>query len=413
MQINKKGWPILSLCGLKQRVDTQPDYQRPAVWDLAQKQLLIDTILRGCDVPKIYWRKVQANPDKYEVVDGQQRIRTVWGFQAGEFALAKNIDPIGTDDVKGLKYEDLPDDLRLQFDTYNIDVVIVSETDEDEVREMFLRLQNGTTLKAQEKRNAMPGSMRDFVKSLAGHKLFANAGFTNSRYTFDLIAAQMVLVEVAGGSTNVKNADLNKMYRDHKDFDPKGDKARKVKRVMDFLVAAFPEKTPNLERYSLLSLYMMTSHLLDRYAFQARQMDLANWFIAFEVQRRADEELPIEDRDPELITYHEKTSHSTDAKDSLEWRHDFLLRKFLEAYPDVELKDDQRLFTHDQRMAIYRRDKGMCQLHIKCDGVKCDWDNWEADHVKPWAKGGRTTVINGQVACLACNPSKGDTHVAA
>ncbi len=138
---------------------------------------------------------------------------------------------------------------------------------------------------------------------------------------------------------------------------------------------------------------------------------MANWFIAFEVLRRADEELPVEDRDPELITYHEKTSHSTDAKDSLEWRHDFLLRKFLEAYPDIELKDDQRLFTHDQRMAIYRRDKGMCQLNIKCDGAKCDWDNWEADHIKPWAKGGRTTVINGQVACLACNPSKGDTHV--
>ncbi|MEA2895847.1 MAG: hypothetical protein QOJ84_1462 [Bradyrhizobium sp.] len=74
---------------------------------------------------------------------------------------------------------------------------------------------------------------------------------------------------------------------------------------------------------------------------------------------------------------------------------------------------DQRLFTHDQRMAIYRRDKGVCQLHIKCDGMKCDWDSWEADHIRPRAKGGRTTVINGQVACLACNPSKGDTHVAA
>ena len=56
----------------------------------------------------------------------------------------------------------------------------------------------------------------------------------------------MVLVEIAGGPTNVKNADLNKMYRDHKDFDPKGDKARKVKRVLDFLVAAFPERTPEL-----------------------------------------------------------------------------------------------------------------------------------------------------------------------
>jgi hypothetical protein len=49
-----------------------------------------------------------------------------------------------------------------------LDVVIVDEAvqtdEEDEVRDMFLRLQNGTTLKAQEKRNAMPGTMRNFVK---------------------------------------------------------------------------------------------------------------------------------------------------------------------------------------------------------------------------------------------------------
>jgi hypothetical protein len=64
-----------------------------------------------------------------------------------------------------MRYEELPDDLRLRFDTYNVNVVIISDTDEDEVREMFLRLQNGTTLKAQERRNAMPGKMRDFVKT--------------------------------------------------------------------------------------------------------------------------------------------------------------------------------------------------------------------------------------------------------
>ena len=39
--------------------------------------------------------------------------------------------------------------LRLRFDTYNVNVVIISDTDEEEVREMFLRLQNGTLLKVQ------------------------------------------------------------------------------------------------------------------------------------------------------------------------------------------------------------------------------------------------------------------------
>jgi hypothetical protein len=48
--------------------------------------------------------------------------------------------------------------------------VILSDTDEDEVREMLLRLQNGTTLKAQQRRNAMLGKMRYFIKDLAEHQ---------------------------------------------------------------------------------------------------------------------------------------------------------------------------------------------------------------------------------------------------
>ena len=38
---------------------------------------------------------------------------------------------------------------------HRANVVILSDTDEDEIREMLLRLQNGTTLKAQQRRNAM------------------------------------------------------------------------------------------------------------------------------------------------------------------------------------------------------------------------------------------------------------------
>ena len=36
MQISKKEWPLLSLGGIKKRIDTQPDYQRPAVWSLSR-----------------------------------------------------------------------------------------------------------------------------------------------------------------------------------------------------------------------------------------------------------------------------------------------------------------------------------------------------------------------------------------
>lgn len=407
MEISKKPWPILSVCGFKTRIDTNPDFQRPAVWSRAQKQLLIDTILRGYDIPKLYWRKVSKAPEKYEVVDGQQRLRAIFEFHAGEFALPRDADDIDGESVAKLTYGELPEDLRLRFDNYALDVIVLSDTSEDEVREMFLRLQNGTTLKAQEKRNAMPGNMRGFVKDLAKHRFFSRVAFSDSRFTYDLVAAQMTAIELNGGPCHVRNASLNAMYESQTGFDPGCAKAKKLRRVLDFLAQAFPEKTPELERYSVISLYALVSHCLEKYAMSERHEALRKWFIAFEATRAAQANLSADECDAELLAYKERTSHSTDAQDSIQWRHELLLRKFFEAVPDIEQKDKQRLFTHEQRLAIFRRDHETCQVRVKCQGAKCVWDAWEADHKVAWSKGGKTTVENGQVACPACNSAKG------
>lgn len=409
MEMSKKAWPISSMYGIRAAINTNPDYQRPAVWSSAQKQLLVDSILRGYDVPKFYWRQVSKKPVKFDVVDGQQRIRAIWEFCDGKYGLPKEADEIDGNPVAGMRHQELPHDLRIKWDTYNLDVVVMDDADEEETREMFLRLQNGTSLKAQEKRNAMPGNMRDFVKSMASHPIFSVCGFSNSRYVYDQVAAQMVLLELTGGPCNVKNADLNRMYEKNKEFDTNCAKAKKCRKVLDFLYSAFPSKTPELERFNLISLYGVASQLLETYVIKDRASDLAAWFIAFETFRREQDKLPEGEADNEMLKYHEKTSHSTDSEDSLSSRHVFLLRKFFEAVPDVELKDDQRLFSHEQRLAIYRRDDGECKVAIKCHGVKCEWDNWAADHIKPWSKGGRTTVANGQVACIPCNSAKLDS----
>lgn len=410
MEVNKQAWPIGSAFGRKDRIDTNPDFQRPAVWSRAQKQLLIDTILRGYDIPKFYWRKTGTKPDTYDVVDGQQRLRAIWEFKAGEYRTAKDAEPIEGEPIANLKFDELPDDLTIRFDTYNLDVIVLTETDEDEVREMFLRLQNGTSLKAQEKRNAMPGQMREFVKSVAEHPFFERCAFANSRFTFDLVAAQVILIELSGGPCNIKNGNLNKMYEDHKSFDSSGVKAKKVKRVLDYLGRAFPEKTPELERYSVVSLYAVVSYLLELFVVNDREIELANWFIDFETHRRAQDHVSEDDPniDPYLLTYREKTSHSTDAVDSLKWRHEFLLERLFEAIPNMIQKDSQRAYTREQRMAIFRRDGMNCQVKLKCEGARCEWDNWHADHVLAHSKGGQTTVENARVACPACNLARGN-----
>jgi hypothetical protein len=408
MELSKKALALPTVFGIKDRVDTQPDYQRPAVWSINQKRLLIDTILRKYDIPKMYWRKTGKSPDTYEVVDGQQRLRAIWDFMSDAYHLGKDADPINGFNLKNLNYSTLPLDLRDVFDQYNLDIMIMLDTDEEEVREMFLRLQNGSTLKAQERRNAMSGAMRDFIKQISTHSFFSSCRHENVRYIYDSIAAQMTKIELAGQPCNIKNADINKMYNENKNFDSKGVKAKKIIKVLDFLYKCFPTKTPELEWYSVISLYMIASSLMEKYVLTTIESKIFQWFIDFESYRREEVKKDTENCDPEILIYNDFTGHSTDALESLKSRYEYLLRKLLEYIPDLQLKDNNRLFAHEQRLAIFRRDNGICQLKIKCDGIKCEWDNWEADHKEPWAHGGLTTVNNGQVACPECNKAKSD-----
>jgi hypothetical protein len=410
MKTNKRPFPLATISapnGIRLRIDTNPDFQRPAVWSTAQKQLLVDSILRDYDVPKMYWRKLSSKPDRYDVVDGQQRLRAIWSFVDGEFALPANTEPVDGMPTAGRKYNTLDDDLHIRFDTYALDVVVLEDTDENEVREMFLRLQNGTSLKAQEKRNAMPGKMREFVKSLTAHAFFQRVGFANSRYTHDHVAAQMVCLELAGGPVNVKDGDLNRMYQGQQAFDTAGKEAKAVQRTLALLAEVFPDKTPELERYNAISLYCVSAELQRAYVVADIKADLRAWFLDFESRRRAQEALDEDQAEPEWVSYKERISHSTDAQDSIRFRMDFMMRDLLTRFPTLSLKDNQRDFTYIQKLTVFRRDHQLCQIRLKCEGEKVVWDNWHCDHKVPWSKGGKTTVENGQVACPTCNLAKG------
>lgn len=404
-------FPIATICNSKKSINTNPDYQRPAVWVKKQKQLLIDSILREYDIPKMYWREVNRGDGiKYDVIDGQQRLRTVWSFKEGEFALAKDADPINGKPVAGKKCDDLDMEIRMIFDTYPIDVVIVKNDEDDEIKEMFLRFQNGTTLKAQEKRNAMPGEMCDFVKKLSTHKFLGNCGFSNSRYTFDHVIAQFVRLELEGGPANIQNSHLNRMYMEYKKFEESDKVERKIRRVLDYLLKVFPEKTPELERHSVITLYCLASVLLEKFVHKGTEPKLYDWFIGFEKDRREQDKLEEEDRDIQLSEYKNLTGHSTDAEHSIRERLEIFERQFFLKFPDIEPIDTNRSFAHEQRLAIYRKNGGVCQIKKHCDGKRLEWNaDWHADHIVPHSKGGKTVVSNGQVACSACNLSKGNS----
>ncbi len=402
--------PISSIIRREEKTDPTPEYQRGPVWSKKQKQLLVDTILRDLDIPKFYLRTVNNGQYEWEVVDGQQRLRAIWEFRKGIYKIAKDADPIGGVVIADLSYNDLLEDFKDRFDSYTLDIVELADATQDEVAEMFLRLQNGTTLKAAEKRNALPGNMKLFVRELAKHDFFNNCGFKNRRFDFDQVAAQCMLLELNGGARNIKNTDLEKMYLENDDFDSESAEAKKINRVLNYLARAFPEKTPELKQGNVISLYIIISMLLEKYAIPDYETKIGKWFIDFETRRLDDLDSPEDQRDSEMVAYQNAVGHSSDAIESLEYRNKILARDFFTTFDKIVPLDNTREFSNEQKLAIFRRDKSFCQLKNKCVGKKLGWDDdWHIDHKIAFSKGGKTTVANGQLACAQCNLAKSNS----
>lgn len=144
-----------------------PSFQRRAVWKSGAKSYLIDTIARGLPIPIIFLRDQRSDltslEPKREVVDGQQRLRTLIAF----------IDPSLLDDYKpgiddfqinpvhnkqfgGRSFRQLPANVQQRILDYQFSVHVLSASvDDREVLSIFARMNStGVKLNDQELRNA-------------------------------------------------------------------------------------------------------------------------------------------------------------------------------------------------------------------------------------------------------------------
>jgi hypothetical protein len=72
--------------------------------------------------------------------------------------------------------------------------------------------------------------------------------------------------------------------------------------------------------------------------------------------------------------------------------------------------DNKRLFNESEKIQIYRNNKGLCQQCL-AEGksekeAQVSWSRYQADHIYPWAKGGKTEIDNAQVLCVHHNIKK-------
>jgi hypothetical protein len=252
METKKEHWPLLSFKEYEKDINPNPTYQRSAVWKPKQKRLLIDSILRKIDIPKLYLRETNSKGFTYEIIDGQQRMRALWEFLSNKYPLSEEAEEVLVGDelfeVAESTYDRLPPKLKLErIHKYTLDVVIIQQATEDEIADLFYRLNNGTPLKPAEVRNAMPGEMTKSIRELARHGFFSKVSFANFRYAHDQVAAQMMMLELNGGPSDIPDRLLSKMYADHQKKAPKVAIDR-MTQVLDTLDKLFPAKSRLLNR---------------------------------------------------------------------------------------------------------------------------------------------------------------------
>jgi len=204
-------------------------YQRSdRVWPEAAQSFLIETILKGFPVPKLFLHQKTDRVSKKsvrDIIDGQQRATAIKAFRDGDLRLARNLELI---DAGGRTYEELPEELQSTFLNFPLGVDLFTNATEDDVREVFRRINSyEVPLNPEEQRHARyQGEFKWFIYHLSTRydAVFRTVGaFTDKQ----LVRMQdmKLLAEVAHallkGIATTNKTSLNNLYRDNDKAFPK------------------------------------------------------------------------------------------------------------------------------------------------------------------------------------------------
>jgi hypothetical protein len=156
----------------QKQLELNPIFQRRPVWSDKAKSYLIDTILRGKPIPKIFIRQkinVSTKTSIREVVDGQQRLRSILSFIKDGFVVNKRQNL----EYGGIRFSQLPEETQSQLLSYEISVDLLINLPDAEILDIFSRLNSyAIVLNEQERINANHFSSFKILADSIGRKYY-------------------------------------------------------------------------------------------------------------------------------------------------------------------------------------------------------------------------------------------------
>lgn len=439
----------------KEMYVTRPPYQRKAVWSKKKKQALMESLFRRYYIPKLVVREVRISDSQTvnEIIDGQQRITTVQDFFENKYPLPKSLSGLG-ENLAGSYYRDLSVDVRMFIDRslkYQADIIKSIDKPHDVnhqiiATEIFWRLQQGESLNYMEVAHAqLSSTTRNFIVKYSDDQTFNYQDYKpidnnpdklpffsllsvdNTRMKHLQFMARFLMIERENGYADLSDRKIEDFINSYKQDDGIGNNSFENERegvetlkTLKIFYDIFKDD-PMLDdvsgikelsvEYFIISIYLLIRHLRTYYVIDNEaKINIREFIYDFHTRWKTYDETA----DTDLLTF---SNRRQQGEKDLETRDIILRQIFFEYFDNNEKtlieKDEKRAFTELERIIIYRKGKGYCQQCLRENKpekeARVSWSDYQADHVIPHAKGGRTILENSELLCSYHNQSKGSS----
>lgn len=300
-------WTIKNLKSMHDSKETlnfdHPIQRQSAQWTNLQQSLLVHSILANYPVPAVYVEKTDsAETDdkgkaiyKYSVLDGKQRMTTVFSFINGEYALNEETPAAEiegeTYTLAGRTFEELDEDVRQELLRFKFSIFAFEDATDDEIEEIFFRLNNSTPLsKPQKARPLMGTENARFINSILTGSFFTekcNFSKLQLRKSDDMCTLLQSMMLLDHKYNNYEYASISADEVMKYSAAIKGNYSEEQKdllfEIIDYLDDAFDEKEKLLKKINVPMVVIMADIAIKE---EIEPDEFHDWFLYFFVSNK-------------------------------------------------------------------------------------------------------------------------------